>query len=437
MLNWRSDYAAKLVSAEEAVRCVTSGHRVVFGNGCGEPQKLVAALVERAAELRGVEIVHMIAVGRTEYCKPAFRDSFFHNSLFVGGGSRQAVADGRADYTPVFFFEIPRLFSEGRLPIDVAFIQLSPPDKFGNCSFGISVDYTKPAAKAATTVVAQINPKMPRTHGDAFIHVTQLDCIVECDDDLIEEAPPPIGPVEEAIGRRVAELVDDGATLQLGIGAIPDAVLTFLHDRTDLGIHSEMFSDGVVELVEAGVITNRRKKLYTDKMVATLLMGTRRLYDFVDDNTMVRMFPVDHVNNPSVIGQNDRVVAINSALQVDLLGQVVADTIGPLQYTGVGGQVDFFRGAAFSAGGKSIIALPSTAKGGTISRIVATPAPGAAITTSRAEVDYVVTEHGVAHLKGRRMRERAEALLAIADPAFQVRLEEDLAASFGEGWLGR
>lgn len=437
MLNWKADYAAKLVSAEEAVRCVVSGDRVVVGNGCGEPQRLVAALVERAAELRGVEIVHMIAVGPTEHCKPAFSDSFFHNSLFLGRGSREAVAEGRADYTPVFFFEVPRLFTEGRLPVDVAFVQLSPPDRFGFCSFGISVDYTKPAADAASTVVAQINPKMPRTHGDSFIHVSELDHIVECDDDLIEERPSPIGPVEEAIGRRVADLVDDGATLQVGIGAIPDAVLKFLRDRTDLGVHSEMFSDGVVDLVEAGVITNRRKKLHTGKLVATLLLGTRRLYDFADDNPMVRMFPVDHVNNPAIIGQNDRVVAINSALQVDLLGQVVADTIGPRQYTGIGGQVDFFRGAAFSAGGKAIIALPSTAKKGTISRIVATPTPGAAVTTMRAEVDYVVTEHGVAHLRGRRLRERAESLLAIADPAFQAQLEEDLGAIYGRNWLGR
>ncbi len=430
-MNWTTEYADKLMSADDAVRCVASGDRVVFAHACGEPQALVAALMGRAGELRDVEIVHMVAAGRCEYCGPGLDEAFFHNSLFVGGPSRDAVAQGRADYTPGFFHEVPRLFRNGRLPVDVAFVHLSMPDRFGFCSFGISVDYTKPAANAAQTVVAQINPKMPRTHGDCFIHISDIDYLVECDDDLIELAPPEIGPVEEAIGRHVAGLVCDGATLQLGIGGIPDAVLTFLGDHTDLGIHTEMFSEGVVELVKRGVVTNKRKTLHPDKMVANFLMGTRRLYDFVDDNPMVEMHPVDYTNDPYVIGQNDHLVAINSALQVDLLGQVVADTIGPLQYTGIGGQVDFVRGAARSKEGKAVIALPSTAKKGTISRIVATLPPGAAVTTMRADVDYVVTEHGIAQLKGRRMRERAEALLAIADPVFRPALEADFAALRG------
>ncbi len=434
-MNWTRGLHDKLVSPEEAVRCVQSGDRVVVSHACGEPRTLVRALVERADELRDVEIVHMVAMGEAAYCQDCYADSFYHNSLFVGGPSRQAVERGRADYTPVFFSEIPRLFRNGYLPVDVALVHLSPPDRFGFCSFGISVDYSKPAAKAAKTIVAQINPNMPRTHGDSFIHLSDVSYVVECDDPLIELPAPTIGPTEEAIGRHVAALVEDGATLQLGIGGIPDAVLRFLRDKADLGIHSEMFSEGVVELVEAGVVTNARKSFLPEKMVATFLMGTRRLYDFVDDNPMVNMFSVDFTNDAVVIGRNDNLVAINSALQVDLMGQVVADSIGPLQYAGIGGQVDFVRGACRSRGGKAIIALPSTAKGGTVSRVVAAITPGSAVTTMRADVDYVVTEHGVAHLKGKRLRQRAEALLAIAAPAFQDRLERDLAELHGGTWL--
>ena len=318
---------------------------------------------------------------------------------------------------------------------DVALIHVSPPDKHGFCSFGVSVDYTKPAAQVATTVVAQVNPKMPRTHGDAFIHVAEIDHLVESEQDIIELQPPRIGPVEEAIGKHIAGLVDDGACLQLGIGGIPDAVLAFLHDKHDLGIHSEMFSEGVVDLYDEGVITNANKTVNTGKMTATFLMGTRRLYDFVDDNPAVNMFPVNFVNDPYVIGQNDQVVAINSAIQVDVMGQVVADAMGATQFTGIGGQVDFVRGAARSRDGKAIIALPSTAKKGAVSRIVAALAPGTAVTTMRADVDYIVTEHGVAHLRGKGLRERAEALIAIADPAFRDQIREEAAAAYGPGRL--
>jgi 4-hydroxybutyrate CoA-transferase len=436
-MDWKSDYDRKRVSAAEAMKCVKSGDRVVFAHACGEPLELVDALVARASELKHVEINHMVAMGKGEYCKPELADSFFHKSLFVGASTRDAVNDGRGDYIPVFFHEIPRLFSEGYLPPDVVLIHVSPPDKHGFCSFGVSVDYTKPAAQVAKTVVAQVNPNMPRTHGDSFIHVAEIDFIVESEQPILELQRPRIGPVEEAIGKHIAGLVEDGSCLQLGIGGIPDAVLLFLHEKNDLGIHSEMFSEGVVDLYDEGVITNRCKTLNRDKMVANFLMGTRRLYDFVDDNPAVNMFPVNYVNDPYVIGQNDRVVAINSAIQVDLMGQVVADTMGAVQFTGIGGQVDFVRGAARSRDGKAIIALPATAKKGAVSRIVAALSPGTAITTMRADVDYIVTEHGVAHLRGMGLRERAEALIAIADPAFRDQIREEAAGVYGPGRLTR
>jgi 4-hydroxybutyrate CoA-transferase len=436
-MDWKADYASKVTTAAEALKVVKSGDRVVFAHACGEPLELVDALVARAPELRDVEIVHMVAMGKGEYAKPEYAESFFHNSVFVGASTRDAVHHGRGDYTPTFFHEIPGLFTGGYLPPDVVLAQVSPPDKHGWCSFGISVDYTKPAASVAKTVIALVNPNMPRTHGDSFIHVSEIDLAVESDAPIIELQPPRIGPVEEAIGRNIASLVGDGACLQLGIGGIPDAVLHYLHEKNDLGIHTEMFSEGVVDLYNEGVVTNARKQLHKDKMVANFLMGTRRLYDFVDDNPAVNMFPVSYVNDPFVIAQNDDVVAINSAIQVDLMGQVVADTMGPMQFTGIGGQVDFVRGAARSKNGKAIIALPSTAKKGTVSRIAATITGGAAVTTMRADVDYVVTEHGVAHLKGKALRERAFALLDIADPQFRDQIVDELKTLKGDAWLKR
>jgi 4-hydroxybutyrate CoA-transferase len=416
-MDWKADYAGKLATADEALKVVRSGDRVVFAHACGEPLELVAALVARAPELRDVEIVHMVAMGLGEYARPEYAESFYHNSLFVGPSTRDAVESGRGDYTPVFFHEIPGLFTGGYLPPDVVLAQVSPPDKHGWCSFGVSVDYTKPACTVAKTVIALVNPNMPRTHGDSFIHVSDIDIAVESEAPIIELPPPRIGPVEEAIGKHIAGLVDDGSCLQLGIGGIPDAVLLFLHEKSDLGIHTEMFSEGVVDLYEEGVITNARKTLHRDKMVANFLMGTRRLYDFV--------------------GENDNVVAINSAIQVDLMGQVVADSMGPVQFTGIGGQVDFVRGAARSKGGKSIIALPATARRGEVSRIVARIGDGAAVTTMRADVDYVVTEFGVAELKGKALRERAFALLDIADPRFRDEIVGDLETLKGAAWLRR
>jgi 4-hydroxybutyrate CoA-transferase len=319
-MDWHEEYKRRLCPADQAMRVVESGDRVVTGHACGEPFELVEAPMARAPELRGVEIVHLVPMGKCEYAQAEYEDSFRHNALFVGAPTRDAVCEGRADYTPCHFHETPGLFAEGYLPPDVALVHLSPPDRHGFCSFGVSVDYTRPAALAARRIIAQVNPNMPRTHGDTFIHVSQLDAIVERATPMVELQPAQVSPVAEAIGRRISRLVPDGACLQIGIGAIPEAALTFLHDKNDLGLHTEMFSDSVVDLVEEGVITNARKSINPHRLVATFLMGTTRLYDFVNDNPVLNMFPVSYTNDPFVISRNDNVVAINSALQVDLMG---------------------------------------------------------------------------------------------------------------------
>ena len=420
-MDCRAEYRKKLVSAERALAAVQSGDRVVVGHAAGEPTPLVEELVRQKDRLRDVEIVHMVALGECRYCQRGMEGHFRHNSLFAGRGSQPALAEGRADFTPVFFSEIPRLFRERILPVDVALIQVSPMDRHGFMSYGVSVDYTRAAAESARTVIAEVNARMPRTLG-SFIHVAQVSSLVETDRPLIEVPPPEISPVEEQIGRNVAALVPDGANLQLGIGAIPDAVLGSLGDKRDLGIHTEMFSDGAVELYRQGVITNRHNNVNPGKFTACFLMGTRRLYDFADDNPAVDMRPVDFTNSILVAGRVERLVAINSAIQVDLAGQVCADTIGPRQYSGVGGQVDFVRAAGLSPGGRAIMALPSTARAGTVSRIVARLDPGACVTTSRNDVHLVVTEYGVADLRGKTLRERAAALINIAHPDFRGRI---------------
>ena len=412
------------MTASEAVRQVKDGDRVVVGHACGEPPTLVESLVARAPELRGVEVVHMVAMGPARYAQPGMEGSFRHNSLFVGASTRKAVSEGRALHTPCFFSEIPRLFSWKILPVDVTLMQVTPPDAEGFCSLGVSVDYTLAAARSDRVTIAQMNRFMPRTLGEK-IHLDEIDCIVEKDEPLIELKPPVIGETERAIGENVAKLIEDGSTLQLGIGAIPDAVLLFLKGKKDLGIHTEMFSDGVVDLAEAGVVTNRKKTINTGKFVATFLMGTRKLYDFVDGNPDVVMRPVDYTNDPAVIGRHDNMVSINSALQVDFMGQVNAEMIGRNQFSGVGGQVDFVRGASRSKGGKSIIALPSTAARGTVSRIAPALDAGAAVSTSRNDVHYIVTEYGAADLRGKSIRERATALIAIAHPGFREQLALD------------
>ena len=346
-MDWKTIYDQRTATAQEAVGHIKSGHRVVVAHACGEPSHVLDAMVQNAASYENVEIVHMVAMGKCEYCRPEYAKSFRHNAFFVGGSSRDAVAEGRGDFTPSFFFEVPRLFEEA-MPIDVALVMVTPPDAQGRCSLGVSVDYTLAAVKKAKYVIAQVNPKMPWTYGTSTVSVEDIDCFVPFEAPVIPLSPPKIGPVEEAIGRNCAALVRDGDTLQLGIGAIPDAVLLFLKEKKDLGIHSEMFSDGVVELVEAGVITNRLKKLHPGKSVAAFLMGTQRLYDYVDHNPDVEMYPVDYVNDPRIIAQLDNMVSINSCVQVDLMGQVASESVGPKQISGVGGQVDFVRGASMS-----------------------------------------------------------------------------------------
>jgi 4-hydroxybutyrate CoA-transferase len=420
-MNWRDSYQAKLATAEEAVGRIRSGDRVVVGHAAGEPACLTQAMVNNAAAYEHVEIVHMVSMGKSEYCKPGMEKHFRHNGLFLGGTTRTACAQGRADLTPVYFSKIPELFST-TCPPDVALIQVSKPDAHGFFSLGISVDYTMEALRRAKTVIAQVNRFMPRTHGDTFIGADDGTCFVECDEPLITLPPPQITQVEREIGRHCASLVKDGDCLQLGIGAIPDAVLLFLKDKKDLGIHSEMISDGVVELMENGVINNRKKTLHPGKSVATFLMGSRRLYDFADDNPQIAMYPVEYVNDPLVIAKNDNLVSINSCVQVDLMGQVVSTSVGHKQISGVGGQVDFVRGAAMSRGGRSIIAMPATAAKGTVSKVVPVIDEGAAVTTSRYDVQYVVTEYGAADLRGVTLRERAVRLIRIAHPDFRPML---------------
>ncbi len=412
-------YREHLCTAEEAVRKVRSGDRVVFSHACGEPRVLPGALVKRAAELRKVEIVHMVPMGEALYCRPEYALSFRHVALFSGVATREAIWDNRADYLPCAFREIPLLF-ESVLPPDVAMVSVSPPDKNGLCSLGVSVDYTKKALETAPMVIAEVNPTMPRTHGESFVPLSDIHYFVEVTEQIAELENGKLTEVEKKIGRFVAELIDDGSCLQLGIGGIPDAVLIYLTGFKDLGVHSEMISDGVRILVEKGVITGRRKMIHKGKIIVTFLMGSRAFYDWVDDNPLIEMHPVDYTNNPQVIARNKNMIAVNSALEVDLLGQVCADTLGPKQFAGVGGQLDFVRGAAMSEGGKAIMALPSTARD--VSRIVPTLKIGAAVTTSRNDVDYVVTEHGIAALKGKTVRQRMKALINIADPLWKEEL---------------
>ncbi|GIV61576.1 MAG: 4-hydroxybutyrate CoA-transferase [Rhodothermaceae bacterium] len=414
----------KILSAEEAVSVVASGHRVFVHTAAAAPQRLVAALAERARSLRDVEVIHLHTEGPAPYAAPAYAGRVFTNALFIGANVRAAVAEGCADYVPVFLSEVPALFRRGILPLDVALVQVSPPDRHGFCSLGVSVDTSRAAVETARFVVAQVNPNMPRTHGDGIVHVDDIDFAVEVDDPLPEHAPAPLTEIERAIGRHCAALVEDGATLQMGIGAIPDAVLAALGNHRDLGVHTEMFSDGVIDLVEKGVITNARKTRHPGKIVSTFLIGTRRLYDFVDDNPQVAMLDVAYVNDTAVIRRNPKVTAINSAIEVDLTGQVCADSIGTRLYSGVGGQMDFIRGASLSEGGKPIIALPSTTKNG-ISRIVPYLKQGAGVVTTRAHVHYVVTEYGVANLYGKNLRQRARALIEIAHPDHREALERE------------
>ncbi len=420
----------RLVTADEAVASIASGERVFVHSVAAAPQRLIAALVARAEALRAVELVHLHTEGPAPYAAAPLAASFHTSALFVGANVRAAVASGEADYIPIFLSEVPALFRSGRMPLDVALIQVSPPDRHGFCSLGTSVDVSRAAVGVARRVIAEINPRMPRTHGDGQVHVDHIHAAVEVDYELHERVPAALTEVERAIGRHIASLVEDGATLQLGIGSIPDAVLAALGDHRDLGVHTEMFSDGVIDLVERGVVNGRLKRTHPGKIVGAFILGTRRLYDFVDDNPQVAMLAVDYVNDTTVIRRNPKVTAVNSAIEIDITGQVAADSIGTRQYSGVGGQMDFIRGASLSPGGKPIIALPSRTKRGE-SRIVAMVRPGAGIVTTRAHVHYVVTEYGAVYLHGVGLRDRARALIGIAHPDDREALERAAVERFG------
>ncbi len=420
---WLDKYLEKRRTAAEAVQVIRSGDCVYIHPGCAEPEQLVKAMVARAGELQNVKIIHILTRGGADYVRPEMSGSFRHVALFSGANVREAINEGRADFVPIFLSEIESLFSGGSLPIEVALIHVSPPDEHGFCSFGAGVDTTKTAAEYARTVIAQVNPKMPRTLGDSFIHLNKIHHIVETSEELLEFPMGEVSDIAMRIGRHIADLIEDGSTLQLGIGEIPDAVLNYLTEKKDLGIHSEMVSDGVIDLIEKGVITNEKKTLHPGKIVIGFVLGTKRLFEFIHNNPIFEFHPSQYVNDPFVISRNEKQIAINSAIEVDLTGQICADSIGIHFYSGIGGQVDFVRGSARSKGGKPIIALHSTAVNDTVSRIVSYLKQGAGVVTSRGDVHYVVTEFGVAYLHGKTVRERCRSLINIAHPKFREELE--------------
>jgi len=417
-MTWRD----RIISTAEAARKIRSGYRVFLTGNCSTPLEFLHALMNRHQELHEVEVVQLLDMSKKPYITPDIAEHIRVNNLFIGPGAREAVNQGLADFTPIFLSEIPKLFRSGRLLLDVAVIQVSPPDAHGFCSYGVEVGVTKCAAETAGLVIAEVNPNMPRTLGDSFIHVDQINYFVKVDYDLPEIEPQPGTGVQEQIARHIAEYIPDGATLQTGIGGIPDAVLRQLTNHKNLGVHTELFSDGVMDMIESGVITNASKTLHTGKVIAGFVLGSRQLFRYIHDNPFFELHPTEYVNDPFVIAQNDKMVSINSAIEVDLTGQVCADSIGTRFYSGVGGQLDFVRGASRSVGGLSFIALPSTAKGGTLSRIVPQPKPGAGVTTSRNDVRMIVTEYGVADLWGLSIQERVQALVNIAHPEFRDNL---------------
>ncbi|HEY5750728.1 MAG TPA: acetyl-CoA hydrolase/transferase C-terminal domain-containing protein [Chryseolinea sp.] len=414
----------KYINGEDAVKVIKPGDRVYIHGGAATPHYLLKKLAERSAELWNVELVSISLQGQSIVTEPQYQNSFRMNSLFVSENVREAVNDGRADYVPIFLSEIPLLFKRNILPLDVALVQVSPPDKHGYCSLGVSVDIAGAAIQAARHVIAQVNPRMPRTLGDGIIHQDKFDTMVLMEQELPELASGnPYGEIAHRVGMHCAELVENGATLQVGIGAIPDAVLACLANHKELGVHTEMFSDGIIPLIESGVVTNQHKKKYRNKTVASFLLGSRKLYDYVDDNPAVAVLNIDYVNDTAVIRTNPKVTAINSAIEVDITGQVCSDSIGTYHYSGVGGQMDFMRGAALSEGGKPIIALSSTTHKGE-SKIAAFLKPGAGVVTTRAHAHYIVTEYGIAYLYGKNMRQRAKALINIAHPNHREALEQ-------------
>jgi acyl-CoA hydrolase/GNAT superfamily N-acetyltransferase len=418
-MDWRTDYNKKIQSAGQAMRLIRRGQRVFIGSGCGEPQHLVNALEQVAVELADLEVLHLLSLGSTSYTEEIFRDKVRLKSLFVASGSRQAVAEGRADYTPIYLFDVPKLFQSGHTSIDVALIQVSPPGEHGFCSLGIAVDIVKAAAANAKAVIAQVNPRMPRVLGDSYIHIRDIEAIVEHEEELVEMEPPLMNETAHLIGKHVAKLIEDGSTIRAGVGSVSHAALYSLEGKKDLGVHTDMLTDAYVHLVERGVITNTRKTLHPKKIIASFCMGSRKLYDFVHNNPMVEFHPIEYTNDFAVISKNEKMVCINSGLQVDLSGQVCADSMGYTIYSGVGGSVDFIRGAKLSKGGKSIIVLPSTTLDGKESRIVPHLSEGAGVVNTRGGVHYIVTEFGAVNLHGKTVRERASALIDLAHPKFR------------------
>jgi acyl-CoA hydrolase/GNAT superfamily N-acetyltransferase len=421
-LDWQAKYQSAITTAMDAVKKIRPGQRVFIGTGCAEPLELVSALTQRARELPDTEILHMLTSGDAPYAHKELTQYFRVNSFFIAENVRDIIQEGLGDYTPIHLSDVPRLFNSGQLPLDVALIQVTPPDQYGMCSLGVSVDIVKSAAENASLVIAQVNPNMPRTLGNSFIHAYDIDVLVPSEALILEVHPPDITDVTRQIAENISALVEDGSTIEVGIGRIPQALLGFLKDKKDLGIHTEMISDGIVDLIECGAINGTRKTVDRGKVVASFCMGTRKLYDFIDNNPVVAFHPTEYVNNPTIINQQHKMVAINTALEIDLTGQVCADSIGSKFFSGVGGQVDFNRGAAKAPGGKAIIALPSTARNGTVSRIVVHLSTGAGVVTTRAGVYYVVTEYGTAYLHGKSVSERAMALISIAHPDFRAEL---------------
>lgn len=427
---WVKKYNSRLVTADEAVKIIKSNDKIIVQPGCAAPLELINAMVRRKDELNNVEIFHILVVGDIPYTKPGMEKHFKHKAFFIGANSRTAINEGRAEYIPIFLSEVTMLFKRGVIQADVAMIHVSPPDEHGFCSYGIDVGNIKTPAEKAKCVIAQVNKHMPRSLGNSFIHVNKIDFIVAIDEPLKElpqvdpDATPEVIKIYDQIGKNVAEMIEDGSTLQMGIGAIPDAVLKYLHNKNDLGVHTEMFSDGLIDLVEEGVVNGEKKTLHPGKIIAGFVLGTKRSYNFIDNNPVFEFHPQEYVNDPFLISKNNKMVAINSAIEIDLTGQVCADSIGTKFFSGIGGQVDFVRGAAHSEGGKPIIALPSATKDLKFSKIVPMLKPGAGVVTSRGDVHYVVTEYGIAYLFGKSIQERVRALIEISHPDFRKELTE-------------
>lgn len=428
--SWRDKYKSKVLTSDEALRVVKSGDKIVIQPGCAAPMELIRALVRKKEELMDVEIYHILIVGDLPYIKPEMEKHFRHKAFFIGGNVREAVNSGRADYLPIFLSELTLLFKKGVILPDVALINVSPPDEHGYCSYGIEVGNIKTPAENSKVIIAQINDQMPRSLGNSFIHISKIDFIVEHNEPLMElpqvdpNASPEVLAAYDKIGQYIGEMIEDGSTLQMGIGAIPDSVMKYLKDHKDLGIHTEMFSDGVIELVENGIVNGEKKTLHPGKIIAGFVLGTKKAFNFINNNPIFEFHPQEYVNDPFIIAKNNKMVAINSAIEIDLTGQVCSDSMGSKFFSGIGGQVDFVRGAAHSEGGKPIIALPSTTKDGKISRIVPFLKPGAGVVTSRGDVHYVVTEYGVANLFGKSIHERVKSLIRISHPKFRDELTQ-------------